>query len=187
MNLVRLVLIFYVLAFLKACTFSFEVTSQKTALENQIMGQYENIDEDIILISTVRSKQAENIEANKVELARANQKFNQDDIDELKDLQIIGEGYLGELKLLSKNITKKEADKNLKELAKKLLAEENRDRRIIWQDTIDSNPNLSTKDLPSVKRTFSEFMKKKAKPGHFIEREKNQWKIVSAEGIESNP
>ncbi len=162
-----------------SCAINFEITSQRTALENQMLGTYQDTDRELYVISSVRSldkqAQGEVSVADKAKLARQNQIFNQDDIDELKNLQIIGETDDGDLKLLPGNIglaAKATADQN--SLANLMVTEENHDREIIWQHTIASNENLKPTDLDKVRRTYAAQMLKNAKPG--------QWFFASGSG-----
>jgi hypothetical protein len=172
-----------------SCSFSFEVTSQKTALENQILGQYQELDDEMVLLSTVRSRQKNQKKVSEVEMARSNQRFNQDDIDELKDLRIFGEGIEGYLAILPKQyLGDGSRDQKMMNLAKQLMSEENSDRRVIWNHTIETNPNLKVSDLSSVRETYREFQKKKAKPGHFVEMSPGVWRqVVKLEEAELRP
>jgi uncharacterized protein YdbL (DUF1318 family) len=168
---------------LSGCTFNFELTTQKTALENQVMGSYRELEDDLILVSSVRAgKQA------KVDLspskrraldARENQEFNRDDLDELKDKEIIGETASGTLAMLPK-ATGETKDVRLAQL---LVGEENRDREEIWKRIIESNENLSAKDLPEVKKTYAKLQRDTARPGQWVQDEGGNW--VKKPGAES--
>lgn len=169
---------------LAGCTFNFELTTQRTALENQVMGAYKELDDDLILVSSVRGgKQA------KTEMspghrraldARENQEFNRDDIDELKDKQIVGETAGGTLAL----VPKAAGDAKDVQLAQTLVAEENRDREEIWKRIIESNENLSAKDLPEVRKTYAKLQRDTTRPGQWLQDESGNWqKKPGAESI----
>ncbi len=169
---------------LSACTFNFELTTQRTALENQVMGSYRELEDDLILVSSVRGgkqAKAEMDQAHKRALdARQNQEFNRDDLDELKDKQIVGETALGAVALLPKG----HGDAKDAKLAQILVAEENHDREDIWKRIIDSNENLSAKDLPEVRRTYAKLQRDTARAGQWVQDEGGNWtKKPGAESI----
>ena len=87
------------LALLCSCTFNVNLTSQRTALENQIIGSQKQLDHDLILISSVRALDEDgqvkendfSVSHERALQAKQNRQFNQDDILELKSNEIIGE------------------------------------------------------------------------------------------------
>lgn len=169
---------------LPACTFNFELTAGRTALENQVMGSYKELDDDLILASSVRAgKQAKaDMSPGKRRAldARENQEFNRDDIDELKDKQIIGETATGLIAMLPKG------DRSAKDvrLAQALVSEENRDREEIWKRIIESNENLSAKDLPEVRKTYAKLQRETTRAGQWFQDEGGNWtKKPGAESI----
>jgi uncharacterized protein YdbL (DUF1318 family) len=166
------------------CSFNFELTSQKTALENQIMGSYQELEADAVLSSSVRAVD-ESGKSKKVEIsqlqeeavrARQDQEFNRDDLDELKEIGLIGEGSEGNVVPLSPEITDgKPGTKDQENLAKTLCEQENADRHIIWKRIIDSNENLSEKDLPEVRRTFAKMQRDSAQVGYWVQSDDGSW------------
>ena len=159
-------------ATLSGCTFSFDVTSQRTALENQVMGSYKELEDDVILASSVRApgdaKPVLSDSRRHAVDARQNQDFNRDDIDELKDEQILGEANDGSLALLpnGKRTT----------LATQLLVEENHDRQEIWQRIVDANSNLTTADLPKVRATYAKMQREGVSKGQWYQDESGVWR-----------
>jgi len=173
-------LVFVVL--LSGCSFNVEVTSQRTALENQVMGAYKELEDDLVLVSSVRQGDA-SAEApavapgKKVALdARQNQEFNRDDVEELKEKEILGETAQGGLVVLPRGTGKSGAasPKELK-LAETLIAEENRDRAEVWKRIIASNTNLSEKDLLDVRKTYAKMQREAAGPGTWYQSEAGNW------------
>lgn len=163
-----------------ACTFNFEVTSQRTALENQVMGSYRELEDDLVLVSSVRGpSNAEDKLAPSKKLAldaRQNQEFNRDDVDELKDKGVLGEASDGRLQMLPADVAKTgKVDAAVRQLAERLVAEENRDRAAIWQRIVAGNANLSDKDLPEVQRTYAKMQRESAAPGHWYQNDNGQW------------
>lgn len=168
-----------------SCAFEFEVNSARTSLEKQVLGTYKEIEDDLILISTQRS--ASPTASKKVSLprqvavdAKQNQDFNRDDVDELKNLGLLGEGKDGALLLLPAAINaSSKASPAAHALARTIIAEENRDRSAIWQRIIEANENLSAKDLPQVRRTYAKLQRENATPGQWIEGENGVWQKKS--------
>lgn len=162
------------------CSFNFELTSQRTALENQVMGSYKELEDDLLLISAVRGTKTTptNVSPHKQPAldAKQNQDFNQDDIDELKSLQILGETNNGMMTTLPGSVgaAKEASSANIK-LANQLVGEENRDREVIWKRIIDSNENLSAKDLPAVRKTYAKMQRESASPGQWFQDESGSW------------
>jgi len=174
---------------LTGCTFNFDVTGQRTALENQVMGSYRELDDDLILASSVRA-----VTANKKVLstsrqngvnAKLNQQFNQDDLAELEDLEILGESSNGAVVILPTTVSHKPPPTKAQlELAKQIIDEENRDRASIWQRIIESNPNLAAKDLPQVRKTYVNIRRQALTPGQWYQDEAGIWvkKVLPAAG-----
>jgi hypothetical protein len=169
------------------CTFNFEVTSQRTALENQVMGAYKELDDDLVLISAVRAGDGKDLRAampsgkRRALDARANQDFNRDDIVELKELQVLGETADGRVAVLPGGVLKSD-DKTALRLAQQLVVEENGDREVIWGRIIAGNENLSAKDLPEVRRTYARLMRDQAANGHWYQDDSGRWQRKSGEG-----
>ena len=72
-----------------------------TALERQLLGEYESLDKDLVLASSVRGGAggAKTVEAARLRAvrARALQRFNEDDLLELKAAGCVAEGLAGRL------------------------------------------------------------------------------------------
>lgn len=168
------------------CTFNVDVTTQRTALENQVMGSYRELEDDLILASSVRGgKKQAKVKAKDQEAspskmraldARENQQFNRDDLDELKDKGILGEAAAGTVTMLPAGLASGPApDAGDTKLARMLVDEENADRATIWQRIIESNPNLSDKDLPEVKKTYAKMQQAQSTKGQWYEDDAGKW------------
>ncbi|MCX6116933.1 MAG: DUF1318 domain-containing protein [Proteobacteria bacterium] len=171
--------------FLTSCSFNFALTGQKTALENQVMGSYKELDDEVLLLASVRgvSKDGKVTESKKIsdaakeaQTAKQNQDFNRDDIDELKEKQILGEALSGDLVVLPKGIglvdTATEADLRF---AEAICLEENRDRASIVKRIISSNENLNQKDLAETKRIYRKNVLEKSPEGTWFQDDNSQW------------
>lgn len=152
------------------------VLDRKTQLENQILGSFQRLEKDLILTSSVRGEQPApklsplQREAVEAMMSRA---FYEDDIDELKQQQIVGEGKDGLLKILQA------PDKpELAKRVKQLVEEENRNRTVIFRRVIQINRDLSDRDLPLVRRVFYRLSRQTAKPGEKVQREAGDWEEI---------
>ncbi|MDZ7262572.1 MAG: hypothetical protein ONB05_10760 [candidate division KSB1 bacterium] len=73
-----------------------KITGEKTALENQVVGTYQQIEEDTWMVASVRAsgqqpKVTMSEEKKRVLEAVQNRKFNKDDIDQFKRDGVLGE------------------------------------------------------------------------------------------------
>lgn len=152
------------------------VLDRKTELENQILGTFRRLDRELILASSVRGAavaarlsplQREALEA------MLNREFNRDDIDALKDKQVVGEGSDGLLKVLVAGGEAAEAQRVLR-----LVEQENKDRMVIMRRVIQVDPTLRDKDLPLVRRIFARLMAQVATPGQRVQQEGGAWDTV---------
>ena len=152
---------------------------EKTALEEQILGNYKSIGNDVWLIASVRS---EDQDKKKVPLspgqkaaieAYQSREFNKDEIDELKQQGIAGENSHGYLEIISKN--KLEADAQESDYIEKLVEGENKDRKVIMTRIISASQNLSEGDFDKVEEVFADMMRKEAKKGEWIQLSDGKW------------
>ncbi len=159
-----------------------DVVDQRTALENQVLGSYQEIDGDLMLMASVRSidnegrlKPAPVIPEGKraAIMAMQRSRFNLDDIERFKTIGAIGEtmdGYLA-----YRPIGKTRADPKLEKFVNHLITEENRDRKILYERIVVINDNLVEGDLPKVERILSKLNHDNAKPGEWIQLDTGEW------------
>lgn len=167
-------LAYFVIA-MSGCAFNFEVTSQRTALENQVMGTYKELDDELVLSGAVRGEGAETRPTNPALTARQNQMFNEDEIFELKSAGLLGEGTDGYLKRIDQRVQDARVPKFLLESIDQLTKQENLDRQTIWRQMIEQNKNLSASDLPNIGRSYAKIMREKAPVGHWYQDENGKW------------
>ena len=175
---------------LASCSINFELTSQRTALENQMLGEHQELDDELYMISSVRGLEKESQDPDRKNLAQQNQLFNQDDLEELKEKQIIGEKQNGTISLVPKAVTSVSTSKKENILAKILIKEENHDRMVIWKSTIKIKPELTIQDLPKLRKNYNDQIYKSSKPGLWFEIN-GRWKqkpedIIKVDGNEKN-
>mgnify|MGYP003330596287 CR=1 FL=1 len=166
---------------LNSCSLSIkvpELNTAKTDLEKQVLGTYKSVDDELILISTVRGSKERGSQEKRLQYALKNQKFNQDDVEELKDKSIVGERNDGSLVLLPDRYRDKKSQQNQKRLrlAKIICAEENRDRMTIWRDKLERNDNRKGPSLLQIKQTYARLKQQLAKAGQWIQDNEGSWK-----------
>ena len=158
------------------------IVDQKTALENQILGSFEELSNEVLLLASVRSideegklKPVTEIPKGKLRALRAmqRQEFNRDDIQEFKQTLCAGEGNDGTLKFFDNARTK--TDAKFKEFAEAIIAEENEDRLIILQRIVATNENFTEQDLPKIRKISASLNRDNAKPGEKIQQENGDW------------
>ncbi len=160
------------------------VVDQKTALENQILGSYEELGNDMLLLASVRSvdeegklKTVADIPPGKKEAIRAmqRQEFNRDDIQSFKQTGVAGEGNAGWLVFFENQKTKQ--DPQLNSFTQAIIQEENDDRLAILKRTIATNEAFSEGDLPKVQKIFASLNRDSARSGEKIQQESGEWTV----------
>lgn len=156
------------------------VVDERTALENQVLGSYEELNEEVLLVASVRyidpkGKLVERppLPPGKVKAIRAIQRsaFNKDDIDRLKSLGVLGENNQGGLTLLAPD----KVEPGKEAFVENLLKEENTDRDVLMRRIIETNEKLAEEDLPKVRKTFAALNRDKARPGDLIQLDIGEW------------
>jgi len=156
------------------------VVDERTALENQVLGTYQELNQEVLLVASVRYidpkgklKKSPEIPAGKKQVIRALQRssFNKDDLDSWKQQGVLGENNEGGLTLLDR---KRVAPAQVA-FVDNLIAEENADRAVVMARVIETNEKLSEKDLPRVKKMFAALNRDKAPVGHMIQFDDGTW------------
>lgn len=166
---------------LSACSIhtpEMKFTGEKTALENQILGTYHQVEEDVWMVASVRAANPDSQitlseEKRTVLTAIQNREFNKDDIDEFKRDGVVGESAKGYLEI--RPYERLNTDPEYKKLVERITEEENRDRRIIMQRIIDINPNIQASDQAEVEKVFAKLNQDSAKPGEWIQLASGEW------------
>jgi uncharacterized protein YdbL (DUF1318 family) len=164
-----------------ACTIhppEMKFTGEKTALENQILGTYNQVREDVWMVASVRAANPDSQitlsdEKRAVLSAIQNSAFNKDDIDEFKRDGAVGENAKGLLEIRS--LPRLESDADYRKLVEKIVAEENRDRRIIMQRIMDINPAVQATGITEVEKVFAKRNRDDAQTGNWIQLPEGEW------------
>jgi hypothetical protein len=182
--LAGLTAIFWLTACGKLVGVDVTVVDQKTALENQILGSYEELGNEMLLLASVRSvdetgklKTVAEIPSGKKLALRAmqRQEFNRDDIQDFKKTGLAGEGSSGLLVFFANQKT--EQDPQFKSFSQAIIQEENDDRLTILKRTIATNEAFSEGDLPKVQKIFASLNRDSAQPGEKIQQENGEWTV----------
>jgi hypothetical protein len=159
------------------------VVDERTALENQILGSYQELDSNLQLLASVRDPAPAaaagaadlsqfSLARRKAIAARQTQQFNRDDVDELKGLGCLGEGQDG---LLAERPCEATRDPVVAERLAKLLPSENQARAILFRFVIASSPELGEADLPQVVSAFARIQQEQARKGDWIQAPAGEW------------
>ena len=182
-----------VFLFLAGCSLAavkVDVVSERTALENQVLGTYNALDQDMLLAASVRGVDsqgrirkppARSREHKDVVEAMQIQAFHADDIDAFKRLKWIGENNRGLLTPFP--MGKARIPEDLKEYAvafkpeefNTIVAQVNEARQVLMQRVIEINENLTEEDLPKIQKIFGNLNAENALPGEKIQTEDGKW------------
>lgn len=157
------------------------VVDERTALENQILGGYQELDRDLQLVASVRAADGSSpagrtsafseLRARAVR-ARQTQQLNRDDIDELKHLGCLGEASDG---LLATRPCEAISDSSVPERTKRVIEAENAARKLIVEFVVATSPDLSQADLPQIVRAYTRLQQEQSKSGEWIQDSSGQW------------
>jgi hypothetical protein len=168
------------------------VASERTSLENQILGSYNSLSEETLLVASVRGvdplghiqpppkKSGEQQDAITAMQVLA---FHADDIDAFKRLGWVGEDNQGLLRGFE--MTRDKAPDDLKDFASRygqkefnaVVAEVNKARETVMRRAIELNANLTPADAPKVRGVFAKLAEDTAKPGDKIQLADGNWTV----------
>ncbi len=164
-----------------------QVTGEKTALENQVIGTYQQVADESWMVASTRaadSGQKVQMATEKKEVLDAlqNRRFNKDDIEEFKRDGALGENNQGFLEL--RPLPRLDEDPEYRSLVVRIMNEENRDRKIIYDRVLELNPNASRAGASAVYAVFAKMNIEEAAPGTWVQDEDGTWR---RKGKESGP
>ena len=185
-----------VLSMLNACTLAkvdVEVVSERTSLENQVLGTYNALDTDMLLVASVRGVDPEgnlrkapprSREHKDAVAAMQIQAFHADDIQAFKTLGWVGENNQGLLTPFQ--VDPFLADGELKAFAERfsqpefeaIVTQVNEARQVVMRRVIDMNDTLTEANMPEVRRVFARLNAESALPGEKVEQEDGAWMTI---------
>ncbi len=152
---------------------------EKTQLENQILGSFEQLQQDLVLVASVRDENGKTPEIPEAKrealVAMMNRQFNLDDVNQLKRDNVAGENNKGLLTFFATDRTRANAE--YLAFAKRIIKEENRDRFVIMQRLISTTPSLTKADLPLIRQIFYTLNEAGSAPGTRIQTPDGEWTV----------
>ena len=184
-----------VVALCAGCTLAqvkVDVVSERTSLENQVLGTYNALDREMLLVASVRGVDTEgrvqtpprqSREQQDVLLAMQVLSFHEDDLQAFKQLGWVGENKEGLLTVFP--MTKEKVPKELKDFADRYTEEEfksvvekmNSAREIVMRRVIALNENFTEADLPVVRSVFAKLNAENTNSGDKYQAEDGTWKV----------
>lgn len=158
------------------------VTGEMTALEKEVLGTYREIEQDTWMVASTRSAgsgQGQKISPEKKQVleAKRRQKFNQDDVLEMKKDGVIGENNQGFLEIVDEDVLEGDSEKT--EFVSTLVSEENKDRTVIIDRVIELNENLKDAVRENILAIFAEMNQKNSPVGTWIQNQVGKWVLKS--------
>jgi len=168
-----------------------EVLSERTTLENQVLGTYNSLDQEMLLAASVRgvdsSGQIQHPPKRSQEYkdtlaAMQVQAFHGDDIETFKRLGWVGENNTGLLTTFS--LQKDQVPEDLKAFVQRYTNDEfnsvaeqvNSARKTVMHRVVEMNENLTDADMPKIQKIFWKINIGNALPGEKIQTEDGTWK-----------
>lgn len=190
-----IVLLTAVLFGASACTLAdvqVNVVSERTSLENQVLGSYNSLSSEVLLVASVRGvdplgrvappparsgEQQDAVDAVQV------LSFHADDVDAFKRLLWVGENNQGLLEAFA--MQKQEIPPGLEEFAARygedefraVVAGVNAARQVVMRRVVESNENLTAGDLPQVRGIFAKIHAENALAGDKIQAVDGTWTV----------
>ena len=160
--------------------------SQKTSLEHQLMGSFEPLTEEEMLLSSVRDEaqmlQGQELSDDQAALAsRRRQLFNRDDVERFKRQGCLGEALSGELVERSCE----NGSENSKPILQRVLAEESADRQIIITWVISQHDHLQEAERDQVKKIYRQFILSHSPQGTPFQDLSGTWLIKESSEVQN--
>jgi len=180
---------------LSGCTLAevkVNVASERTSLENQILGSYNSLSEETLLVASVRgvdplgriqTPQKKSGEQQDAVTAMQVLSFHADDVDAFKRLGWVGENNQGLLTAFAMDRAK--APDDLKDFATRygqkefnsVVAEVNAAREVVMRRAIETNAALTPADMPKVRAVFAKLAADTARPGDRLQTAADGWTV----------
>jgi uncharacterized protein YdbL (DUF1318 family) len=180
---------------LSGCTLAkvdVNVVSERTALENQVLGSYNALTQDVLLVASVRGVEPSGAIKTQPKKSREHQNaveavetlaFHDDDVDAFKRLGWVGEDNQGRLAPFP--LQREKVPDELKGFADRyqhaefdsVVVQVNKARDAVMQRVVDTNPDLTDKDLPLIRSIFARLNRENALSGEKIQQEDGSWSV----------
>ena len=167
------------------------VVSERTSLENQVLGTYNSLSQDLLLVASVRGVSPtgkiedpprHTPEQEEATLALETISFHADDLDAFQRLGWVGENQEGLLTPFTREIPEK-VTAELKTFAagygegefKQVVDEVNYARELLMLRVVQTNENFTVKDLPAIRKVFARLNRQNSPPGTRVQEEDGRW------------
>jgi Protein of unknown function (DUF1318) len=195
-NTKRTVWVLFSLFLLGGCTLAkvdVNVVSERTSLENQVLGTYNRLSEEVLLVASVRgvsptgkieARPERSPEQQDATRALETISFHADDLESFKRLGWVGENREGLITPFPREIPKN-LPPDLKSFAtlyneeefRQVIEEVNQSREVLMQRVVQTNENFTAKDLPVVHRVFAKINRQNSAPGTKVQADDGTWGI----------
>ena len=192
--LLRYSVLFSLILIFSGCTLAkvdVNVVSERTSLENQVLGTYNSLSEDMLLVASVRGvSPGGKIEApprhtpEQLDATRAMETiaFHADDVETFKKFGWVGENNLGLLTPFPRE-TPKVTLEELKSFAanyseaefQQVVMEVNQSRETLMMRVVQTNENFTQKDLPAIRTVFARINRQNSAPGAKVQEADGRW------------
>jgi uncharacterized protein YdbL (DUF1318 family) len=180
---------------LSGCTLArmeVSVVTERTALENQVLGSYNALTQDVLLVASVRGVDPSGAIKTPPEKSREHQNaveavetlaFHEDDVDAFKWLGWVGEDNEGRLAPfpLQRDTVPDElkafADRYHQAEFDSVVVQVNKARDVVMQRVVETNPDLTDKDMPQIRSIFARLNRENALSGEKIQQEDGSWTV----------
>ena len=166
------------------------VVSERTALENQVLGSYNSLSQEVLLVASVRGvdplgriQTPPRRSREQEDALRAMQvlAFHADDVEAFNRLVWVGENNQGLLSIFP--MDKADVPEELKDFAARYQEEEfsrvvkevNDAREKVMRRVVETNENFTKEDLPEIHKVFGRLNGENALPGEKIQKEDGSW------------
>lgn len=185
--------ILFLIFSLYACTLAkvdVNVVSERTSLENQVLGTYNTINDDLLLVASVRGispsgkiapAPQRTPEQEGAVRALETVSFHADDVEAFKRLGWVGEGSDGLLTPFPRTLPKAgSSDQTFAATYsdgefRQVLTEVNQAREELMLRVIQTNENFTSQDLPEIRRVFARINRQNSPPGSKVQGEDGRW------------
>lgn len=153
------------------------VTGERTALEQEVLGTYEELEEDTWMVASSRSANNTNKpvfseEKNRVLEAYRTQKFNEDDVNEFKRKGWVGENNQGFLEVRP---GQEAQDAETRTLVASVVKDQNQAREVIVQRMVELNTALQNASRDEILAIFARMNQDRSAMGTWIQLTDGNW------------
>lgn len=180
--------------FFTGCTLAkvdVNVVSERTSLENQVLGTYNSLNEDMLMVASVRGvSPTGKIDApprhtpEQADATRAMETiaFHADDVETFKRFGWVGENQEGLLTPFTREAPKV-SSAELKSFAanyseaefQQVVKEVNQAREVLMMRVVQTNENFTVKDLPAIRKVFARINRQNSVPGAKVQEADGKW------------